>query len=103
MRLAFVEGICCAARYPVCLVRHCALLPIGSSVVEFADDRSETAYPVQNRKRNCVSTPPKSDEELLVPILSRLSEIIEELVGDMRLIQKRLAKLERQYGTAGNE
>jgi len=50
-----------------------------------------------------VSTPPKSDEELLVPILSRLSEMIEELVGDMRLIQKRLAKLERQYGVAGNE
>ncbi|HVI89315.1 MAG TPA: hypothetical protein VM659_13495 [Dongiaceae bacterium] len=50
-----------------------------------------------------MSTPPKSDEELLVPILSRLSEIMEELLRDMRLIQKRLAKLERQYGAAGNK
>lgn len=50
-----------------------------------------------------MSTPSKSDEELLVPILGRLSEIIEELVNDMRLIQKRLSKLERQFGAFGNE
>lgn len=65
--------------------------------------RPERCHSVQNRKRNCVSTPSKSDEELLVPILGRLSEIIEELVNDMRLIQKRLSKLERQFGAFGNE
>jgi len=80
----------------------CRFPSVQTAPVIPATDR-ERPYPVQNRKRNCVSTPPKSDEELLVPILSRLSEMIEELVGDMRLIQKRLAKLERQYGVAGNE
>jgi|GEM_PF-3364755 len=80
----------------------CRFPSVLTAPVILATDRKRP-YPVQNRKRNCVLTPPKSDEELLVPILSRLSEIIEELVGDMRLIQKRLAKLERQYGAAGNE
>lgn len=43
------------------------------------------------------------DEEALTPILAHLTEMIRELALDMQRIQWRLAKLERQYGTPGNE
>jgi len=46
---------------------------------------------------------PISDQDELIPIILQLREMVDELAADMQQIQWRLAKLERQYGTAAND